>query len=166
VVAKLAPVALGSANKGECAMTNQTTTATAATTTLAKIQKANLVAFLRNLNGKYAGIKFLRVAAKCPHCEKSNKAWNALDKCPICGTELSKFRTSTIQLGVANPAHCTVPGKGKWIGEGFTEALAKGNLKFFDPAAPGTTGGQGNYRTAKIDNIVSVKAEGVTYVVV
>ncbi len=141
-------------------MTKTTTTTTAAKSVkLSEIARENIVAKLRSLNGKYAGIQFVRAAAKCLTCNKANKAWNSLDKCPRCGDDLSKTRTSTVQLGVTNPSHCTKPGQGKYQGVGFNEALASGNLKFFDPSA----NGRGGYRTAKIANITSLKVGGEVF---
>lgn len=117
-------------------------------------------------NGEMFTMVFDRAAAKCPHCGKSNKKWNGLDRCPICGEVLSKERFTRAQLGVQNPANCTKPGQGQFIGESGEEALAKGRLKYFDMDVVNADGSRGNYRQAVIDNILRLKIRGDEYVVI
>lgn len=116
-------------------------------------------------NGELFTMVFDRVAAKCPKCGKSNKKWNGLDVCPICGTPLSKERFTRAQLGVANPTHTTKPGEGKYKGESAQDALADGRLKYFDMDAP-ADGGNGNYRQTRIDNIKRLHVRGEEYMVI
>ena len=117
-------------------------------------------------NGELFTMVFARTAAKCPKCGKSNKKWNGLDVCPVCGTPLSKERFTRAQLGVANPSHTTKPGQGQFVGESAAVALADGRLKFFDMDAPGNDGGYGNYRQCHIDSIKKLHVRGEEYTVI
>jgi len=126
-----------------------------------QIKVEEIVRQIRKVAGdKIFAMTYERVAAKCPFCGKSNKKWNELDECPICGTKLSKFRDATCRLGVTDPKNCTAPGKGKFIGESFEEALAKGNLKYFDMNAENKDETIGCYRTAKIEKIKEIRMDG------
>jgi hypothetical protein len=117
-------------------------------------------------DGQMFSMVFDRAAAKCPVCGKSNKKWNGLDACPLCGEKLSKERFTRAQLGVVNPSNCTKPGKGQFIGESGEEALFKGRLKYFDMDVVNPDGTRGNYRQAVIENIKKLKINGEEYLVV
>lgn len=117
-------------------------------------------------NGQMFSMVFDRVAAKCPHCGKSNKKWNALERCPICGEVLSKERFTRAQLGVQNPANCTKPGQGQFIGESGEEALEKGRLKYFDMDVVNNDGTRGCYRQTRIDNIKRLNINHDEYLVI
>lgn len=116
-------------------------------------------------NGRMFAMIFVRKAAKCEHCNKSNAAWNDLDKCPVCGAELSKERYSRVQLGVKNPKNCTKPGHGQFIGESGEEALKDGRLKYFDMDVVNKDGSRGSYRQCVIANIKEIRLNGNTYYV-
>ena len=109
--------------------------------------------------GKFFSLFFERVAPKCPHCEKSNKKWQGLTHCPICGTELSLERESLAQLGVYNPQDKNQKPTGTGISA--KEALQNNLLKYYDMNA----GSKGGYRTARIENIRRITYEGVDYFV-
>ena len=132
------------------------------------ITAAQIAALIENTvkDGQMFSMVFDRAAAKCPACGKSNKKWNGLDRCPICGEVLSKERFTRAQLGVQNPTTATKPGQGQFIGESGEEALAKGRLKYFDMDVVNADGTRGNYRQAVIENIKRLKICGEEYMVV
>lgn len=132
------------------------------------VTAAQIAALIENTvkDGQMFSMVFDRAAAKCPHCGKSNKKWNGLDVCPVCGTPLSKERFTRAQLGVQNPTNCTKPGHGQFIGESGEEALAKGRLKYFDMDVVNPDNTRGNYRQAVIENIKRLKINGEEYLVI
>ena len=116
-------------------------------------------------NGRMFSMIFVRKAAKCEYCGKSNQAWNNLEKCPICGGKLSKERYSRVQLGVKNPKNCTKPGCGQYIGESGEEALKDGRLKYFAMDVVNKDGSRGCYRQCVIENIRCIHLNGNEYIV-
>ena len=132
------------------------------------VTASQIVALIENTvkDGQMFSMVFDRAAAKCPHCGKSNKKWNALERCPICGELLSKERFTRAQLGVQNPTNCTKPGQGQFIGESGEEALTKGRLKYFDMDVVNADGTRGNYRQTVIENIKKLKINGNEYLVI
>lgn len=78
------------------------------------------------------------------------------------------IRTATCKLHVTNPTYCLKPGTGSFIGESAEHALTvNNNIKYFDMGIKDENGKRtGGYRTAKIDNIISVTVNGVTYAVI
>ena len=82
------------------------------------------------------------------------------------------LRSATGRLHVAKPKHTLVPGTGKFIGMSAETALAvHNNIKYFDcnidgNPRKGQTPGKGDFRTAKIENIQTVRIDGVDYKVI
>lgn len=82
-----------------------------------------------------------------------------------------EIRKATCLLHVTKPKHTLVPGTGKYIGESAKDALYNhGNLKYFDLTVDGKprdgqTQGKGDFRCAKIANIVEITIAGETYLI-
>ena len=82
------------------------------------------------------------------------------------------IRSATGRLHVSKPKHTLVPGTGKFIGMSAETALAvHNNIKYFDcnidgNPRKGQTPGKGDFRTAKIANIQTIRIDGVDYKVV
>lgn len=130
------------------------------------ISKDGLLALVKTIpNGRMFSMIFIRKAAKCECCEKSNQSWNNLERCPICGNILSKTRYSRVQLGVKNPKNCTKSGYGKYIGESGEEALKNGRLKYFDMDIVNKDGSRGCYRQCVIDNIYCIHFNNCEYII-
>jgi hypothetical protein len=85
-----------------------------------------------------------------------------LTHCPICGEPLSYDRETIAQKGVRNPAdHIKLTG----TGISAKEALDMNVIKYYDVNAIDKDGNKGGYRSARIENIKRIKANGVEYVV-
>lgn len=123
---------------------------------------ANLIDTIKN--GEFYSVVFERAAAKCPHCNKSNKKWNGLDVCPICGTPLSKERETLAQNGVAHPQNDEIAPKG--TGETTKQAREDGRIKYYDPRIVNANGTRGGYRQFYAENAKKLVVHGVDYIVV
>lgn len=75
-------------------------------------------------------------------------------------------RRAVGRLHVSNPDHGIKPGQGQYKGQSGKEALEKyGNLKYYDMTAVDDKG-QGAFRTAKLENILSLKVNGINYSII
>lgn len=73
------------------------------------------------------------------------------------------YRTATCQLGVHNPKGMSAP---KGTGESAMDALEAGRVKYFEPNHKNEDGTVSTaYRQANISRIVSITANGETYIV-
>lgn len=115
-------------------------------------------------NGEFYSVIFERAAAKCPVCGKSNKKWNGLDYCPICGAALSKERETLAQNGVHNPQNAEYIPNGN--GESARQAREDGRIKYYDPQVENANGTRGAYRQFYAVNVRRLKIRGVEYIVV
>lgn len=111
-----------------------------------KIKASEVVSVLRGLNGKIFSVEFERKMPKCECCGERSASWKELKVCPKCGGVISHFAFTTARLGVQNPKNGVAPGKGKYVGVSFDEALNKGILKYYDM-------GKGTYRSCGLENI-------------
>lgn len=114
--------------------------------------------------GQFFSLHFERVAPKCEHCEKSNKAWKHLENCPICGQPLSFERETLAQRGVENPADIADKPNGNGISA--KEAMAMNWIKYYDVNAVNKNGVKGAYRSCKLENIRRITINGVEHYVV
>ena len=104
------------------------------------MKRSEIVDFVRGItNGRMIGIEFI----------KAN----------------GEHREAVVQFGVQNPAHVTAPGQGVREGVSFDDAVTKGVLKFYEPNKVNPNGTRGAYRSARIDSIISVTAEGKKYII-
>ena len=71
-------------------------------------------------------------------------------------------RVALAQFGVANPTNTAAP---KGTGETAKEALTRGRVKFFDASVVNDDGTRGGYRQAVFSRIITIVADGVTYIV-
>ena len=71
-------------------------------------------------------------------------------------------RVALAQFGVANPTNTAAP---KGTGETAKEALTRGRVKFFDASVENDNGTRGGYRQAAFSRIITMVADGVTYIV-
>ncbi|NCB47920.1 hypothetical protein EOM81_13035 [bacterium] len=117
------------------------------------------------IDGQIFSLIFDRVAPKCSACDKSNKKWAGLDRCPVCGEVLSKERFTRAQKGVSNPSTAMKPGTGLYAGVSAQEAAQNGILKFFDMDAKNKAGGRGDYRSARFETIKRLAISGTEYIV-
>ena len=74
-----------------------------------------------------------------------------------------ELRNATVQFGVQHPTNVTAPGQGVRKGRSFDEAVADGTLVFFEANKVNPNGTRGAYRSAKLDRILSITANGVKY---
>lgn len=70
------------------------------------------------------------------------------------------IRKGACMFGVRRPHNSTVPGEGVRKGVSFSEAVENGVLKFYDITAKNRNGGLGDYRSAKLNRILSVTYKG------
>lgn len=125
---------------------------------------SQVVDFLRKVaKDKIFSMIYKRTAPKCSSCGRSNKKWEGIDVCPHCGGQITKYRFATCKLGVTDPQHTTKPGQGKFKGESFEEALAKGRMIYFDMNAETKDGFKGDYRSCRIENIKEIRSNGQVY---
>ena len=75
------------------------------------------------------------------------------------------LRNATVQFGVKNPTNVTKPGQGVRKGRSFTEAASAGTLVFFEANKENPNGTKGAYRSANIDKIVSITANGKKHII-
>lgn len=130
------------------------------------ITKAEAKQLIDNaINGRMFTLVFDRVAPKCEKCKKSDKRWNDLDNCPVCGAPLSKVRFTRAQKGVSEPSTALKPGTGKYAGMSAPDAEKIGVLKFFDMDAKNKAGFRGDYRSARFDSIRRLTMNGKEYVI-
>lgn len=121
------------------------------------IRKNDVKALIESITkGKFFSMYFERVAPKCEHCEKSNKAWKHFENCPICGQPLSFERKTLAQKGVENPADGNKPNGN---GVSAKEALENGVVKYYDANA-------GGYRSCRIDNIKRITVDKIEHYVI
>lgn len=131
---------------------------------MASIHRSEVKSFIESIkNGVFFSMYFERVAAKCIKCNKASKNWNGLTHCPICGELLSYDRETIAQKGVKNPAdHIKLTG----TGISAKEALDMNVIKYYDINAIDKDGNKGGYRSARIENIKRIKANGIEYIVI
>ena len=104
------------------------------------MRRSEIVDFVRGIeNGRMIGIEFI----------KAN----------------GERREAVVQFGVQHPAHVTAPGQGVREGVSFAEAVEKGVLKFYEPNKVNPNGTRGAYRSARIDSIISLTANGQRYII-
>jgi hypothetical protein len=139
-------------------------TATATATNEIIINASDVIPLINAIKGgEFYSVVFERAAAKCPNCGKSNKKWNGLDVCPICGTPLSKERETLAQNGVHNPQNEAITPKG--VGETTAEAKLDGRVKYYDPQIVNADGTRGGYRQFYAVNVKRMRISGKTYIV-
>ena len=71
-------------------------------------------------------------------------------------------RNALAQFGVHNPTNTAAPNG---TGETAKQALEKGRLKFFDASVENPDGTRGGYRQARFDRIITIAADGITYII-
>lgn len=89
----------------------------------------------------------------------------SIPKGRIVGIEWIKsdgsLRKGTVCFGVKHPNGTTVPGQGVRNGVNFEDSIEQnGVLKFFDVNAINRNGTKGDYRSAKLNKIISITYKG------
>jgi hypothetical protein len=132
------------------------------------IKRSEALDIILKSASRYFGVFYKREMPKCLKCNKANKKWQGMTKCPVCGSELSLYRTASGQIGVQNPrVGVTKPGTGAASPTGgFNDRLAEyGNITYYDSIRDDAGEMKKDYRTFKLANLMRLSFAGEKYVV-
>jgi hypothetical protein len=166
-----------------------------------EISAQEALRIIRDSNGQFFAVEFVRVQPKCLRCETAHDADSAASAAGLCNTaychtcnrklgkrengtckvcgglavacggSLEHTRKMTGRLGVQNPGEgITSPGTGAPDAMGGFEGRlqrVEPLVTVFDVGVEGdrTDGHAGGYRCFRLNNLISLSAAGVKYVV-